>query len=151
MKKRFFAFTLIAAAVVLANACSNVKKIEDEAVKTIPVIPKAVLSSDWASFGKSEPVAIENVTVKDNKMMLSVKYSGGCGDHDFQLVGAKIISKSLPPQRAIKLFHYNNEDDCRELVLEELIFDISALAYNEREITLLLENYETPISYTPAN
>ncbi len=82
-------------------------------------------------------------------MSLTVQYNGGCQKHKFQLIGHRMISKSLPPQRSIRLFHDANGDDCRELVQEVLVFEISALGYNNEATTLILEGYEPQILFTP--
>ena len=80
-------------------------------------------------------------------MTLGISYSGGCEKHSFELLGSRLIQKSLPPKRGIILYHNSNGDSCRELVTEELIFDIRNLSYDKSEIILILEGYADPISY----
>ena len=82
-------------------------------------------------------------------MSVGVKYTGGCKAHEFELMAPKMISKSIPPQRSMKIFHRADNDDCRELIEEILIFDISAFAVGEGEVTLNLDGWQTPISYIP--
>jgi hypothetical protein len=125
------------------------KNQEEATIETIDVIPKAELLMNFSQAGRSSPIAIENVKVVGNKMSIDVKYSGGCKDHHFRLLGHPMISKSVPPKRSIRLHHFNAEDDCRELVEETLIFDISAFAYEGGEITLILEGYSDAIPYIP--
>lgn len=95
-------------------------------------------------------VSITEVTVVDNVMKIGVSYSGGCKDHDFDLVGSENIAKSLPAQRGITLVHKMNDDTCRELITETLEFNIEELAYKKEtgsEIILLLNGYKGKISY----
>lgn len=141
-------FLLFATVMLGFLSCNNAKEISDQTV-VVEAIPKGVLAIDWDAFGRSDPMGITNVFVEGNKMSISIKYNGGCKKHLFQLVGHKITSKSLPPQRSIKLFHNADGDDCRELIEETLVFDISDFAIGSDEIELLLKNYEKPISYFP--
>lgn len=132
--------------IFIFSACKNPQELE---VETIEAIPKGTLVVDWSGYGGSAPISISETLITGNKLTLTVKYSGGCKKHDFQLIGHKMISKSLPPQRSIKLYHNNNGDDCREIIEEILVFDISEFAYGDQEIMLHLEGYEEPISYIP--
>ena len=98
----------------------------------------------------SSPVTIQTASVDGNIMTIEVEYSGGCKDHDFDLIGSAAIMKSLPAQRGIELVHKLSDDTCRELVTEELEFDISEFAYQKEdgsEIMLLLNGYKGKISY----
>jgi len=134
---------------LLFMSCKNQ---EEATVETIDVIPKAELVMDFSTAGRAAPIGIENVKVTGNKMKLDVKYSGGCKPHKFRLMGHPMVSKSIPPQRAIRLHHHNAGDDCRELVEETLVFDISAFAYDGAgEISLRLEGYDKVIPYIPVN
>lgn len=138
----FSLFTLL----IIFSACKNPQELE---VETIEAIPKGVLVVDMSGYGGSAPIGISEALVTGNKLSLTVKYSGGCKKHDFQLVGHKMISKSRPPQRSIKLYHNTNGDDCREIIEEILVFDISEFAYGDEEIMLRLDGYQEPISYIP--
>jgi len=128
------------------NACKHRK----ESVQSdVPKVPCSIIVETFAEYQNSASTTINSVSIEKNIMSISVSYSGGCEKHEFELVGSKLIQKSLPPKRGIMLYHKNNGDSCRELVEEILKFDITNLAYENREIILLLEGYETPISYTP--
>ena len=129
--------------------CSNSQEIkkDDEA---IPALPKAILVTDFTPYGGSAPVQINKVSLVKNKMSISITYSGGCEKHVFQLLGSKMISKSLPPQRSIQLHHDNKGDSCREQLTETLVFDVSAFGYEDNEISLLLKGYREVIPYIPS-
>ncbi|MBI1836716.1 MAG: hypothetical protein HYR91_05570 [Flavobacteriia bacterium] len=99
---------------------------------------------------KSEPIKIDSVEIKGNKMIISVTYTGGCGNHIFELIGSPNIAKSMPPIRAIKLIHKSENDNCKSLITRKLHFDISELAYkkdNGSEIYLTLEGVKEKMSY----
>ena len=101
-------------------------------------------------FMESDHVDIESVIVKGNALFIAVSYSGGCKEHELELIGNPLIMKSLPPKRAIQLYHNANGDSCRSLVNEILEIDITDLAYSQTEgseIILVLEGWEEEIKY----
>ena len=103
---------------------------------------------------KSDPFTLIDVHVDDlNKLHLTVEYGGGCKHHEFKIMGSKAILKSLPAQRPIMITHDANGDNCRSIVREEILVDISDFAYtkeNGSEIILLIDGqrlsyvYQTP-------
>ena len=113
------------------------------------------LTSSIYDFTKKD-VASDSITIIDakiigNKLHLNVSYSGGCKNHDFKIIGNSLISKSLPPIRSVKLIHYANDDKCKKLVLDNLIIDISELAYKKEsgsEISLQLEGVKERLLFT---
>ncbi len=143
-------YTLSLFAIVsLLVACTNAKELEpDVDVPQDTNVIKGVVVTDMNSY-KSDPLGITSVVVDKNKMRVGVKYSGGCKKHEFELMGNKMISKSLPPKRSIKIFHHADNDDCREIIEEIIVFDLSAFAVGDGEITLRLDGWEEPISYFP--
>lgn len=138
--------TLIISVIAFIVACGN----KDKSVKKDEVVTKtAILVDDFEEFRNNANTDITSVSIDENIMTLGVSYSGGCEEHEFSLIGSRLISKSLPPQRGIMLYHNNNGDNCRELKTEELKFDIKALEYkHQEEIMLILEGWKDKISFT---
>ncbi|NBW30620.1 MAG: hypothetical protein EBR35_05100 [Flavobacteriales bacterium] len=98
----------------------------------------------------SDPIKILDAKIIKNQLILSVSYSGGCEKHNFKITGDSSISKSLPPIRSVDLFHFANGDACKKLIIEELIIDLSELAYKQEEgseIHLSLNGWDQKISY----
>lgn len=129
MKKIFFLFACLA----LIIACKSKKIVgngEGQKIKSDKITMKATIGEIPE---KSDAISIEKVTIKGNEMILDVSYSGGCKDHTFDLIGSQMIAKSLPPIRAVKLVHHANEDNCRAMIMKTLVFDISALAYQQKD------------------
>lgn len=111
--------------------------------------PKAILVDDLSEYQRTSAyVDIQEVVILDNQMTLNISYSGGCKEHEFELIGTKSIMKTLPPKRGIMLYHNSNDDSCRELIEEILTFDITDLGYPGGEIILNLEGYDEPLPYT---
>jgi hypothetical protein len=100
---------------------------------------------------KSDPFTLIDVHVDDmNKLHITVEYSGGCKPHEFQVLGSKAILKSLPAQRPIMITHNANGDDCRAIIREEILVDISDFAYtkeNGSEIILLIDGQRLSYIY----
>ena len=96
-------------------------------------------------------VQIIKSRVEGNTLYLKIGYSGGCTKHDFKVIGNPMISKSLPPIRRVELVHLNNGDTCREYIEQQLIVDLSNLAYQQEtgsKIKLQFSGIEEMIMYT---
>lgn len=145
---------LIALALLTFFSCGNSKKVVEKSNKQAETTnqdhKKAILTQDWNSMSSTASYNIINATIDENTLSIIVTYSGGCKNHEFDLIGSAFITKSLPPSRGIKLIHQANDDDCRELITETLKFDIRNLAYQNGEIILKLEHFKS-FSYTVKN
>ena len=98
----------------------------------------------------SDPIKILDAKIINNQLHLNVSYSGGCEKHNFKITGDASISKSLPPIRSVELFHFANGDACKKLIIEELIINVSELAYKQEEgseIYLSINGWNEKISY----
>ncbi len=97
-------------------------------------------------------------TMKSIVILLAVGLFFSCGTKKIagdgtgqSLVGSEMISKSLPPIRAVKLIHNAREDKCKALIMKTLTFDISNLAYKQEvgsEIFLKLDGVADNLKYT---
>ena len=96
-------------------------------------------------------VQIIKSRIEGNTLFLKIGYSGGCEKHNFKVIGNPMISKSLPPIRSIELVHLNSGDTCREYIEQQLIIDISDLAYekeNGSKIKLQFSGIEEMLMFT---
>ncbi len=107
-----------------------------------------------ASVGRIEQasdfVTITDVRLKGNKMQIDVNYGGGCKNHHFQVIGSPLISKSLPPKRAIQLVHDANGDNCKMIIMKTLELDLKELAFKQEAgniIYLTLGGWNQQIEY----
>jgi hypothetical protein len=130
---------------IIALSCKTRQEASKQHKKDVPL---AILADSFEDYERSAGVEIRSAVIVENILTLDVAYSGGCADHEFILVGAKMIQKSLPPKRGIMLYHNNNGDTCREQIEKTLQFDITCFAYEKGEIILVLKGYEPEISYT---
>jgi hypothetical protein len=103
------------------------------------------------SSKKSDAYSILDARIVGNKLFIEISYSGGCAHHKFECIGSEAISKSLPPQRSIKLIHDNDNDSCESMVKQTIEVDIQAFALSaagRSEIVLLLEGFKGQLNYT---
>lgn len=131
------------------TACKSGKNCLDN--KTLPeevavVKPQRNYSVEatLGKFPESDPIDIDSLWLDGNTLFLNVSYTGGCALHKFEFVGDLAIMKSLPPQRNVKLIHYNGADSCESIVKQTLEIDITDLAITEAtgsEIVLLLNKH----------
>jgi hypothetical protein len=125
------------------NAMSDSSNLQNVAIK--------ITAEIGATKEESAPIEITGCKIDGNTMYLSVSYSGGCQEHSFRVIGSPNISKSLPPIRAIQLFHSNNGDSCRELISKVIEVDLRPIAYKQEvgsQIHLTLEGWDEKLTYT---
>ena len=122
-------------------ACKTKQNSEAESsVTTDPVSETEITNRDYPSLNinavigdlsvESKNVQILKSKIEGNNLILKIGYSGGCTTHEFQFIGSKMISKSLPPIRTVRLIH-DTDDSCREYIERELIVDLKELAYKK--------------------
>ncbi len=100
-------------------------------IKNVIVDPTINMTDKGASY------IIDSMKVKGDILSLFVNYSGGCKTHSFELFSDGAYAKSLPPQISICLKHNSNEDACRQLISQELKFNISKLKYTGQNTVLI--------------
>ena len=100
--------------------------------------------------GKTDHYNILSAEVEGVLLFMTIEYSGGCARHDFQFIGNRGFSKSIPPQRSVMLMHDNGDDMCEAMVKRDIEIDISELAMKQEkgnEIILNLEGYDEPLKF----
>ncbi len=115
-----------------------------------PIKQRSIVAQISKVEPPSDALTIEKVELNGNILSVHVSYGGGCASHDFTCMGSKAISKSIPPQRSIRLIHSANGDQCKKFCKEELLIDIKALAFKQvagNETILNLDGWKEPIRY----
>lgn len=130
---------------LIVFACANSKRAMQ---KKANIIHPVILSNDFSSYAReSSETQINNAVITDSILTLSISYNGGCQKHSFELIGSNMIQKSMPPIRGIMLVHHANNDDCRELIEEDIKFNISPFKYPGSDIMLKLQGYKNNILF----
>ena len=95
------------------------------------------------------PFTIKDVVLEGDTLITQVQYSGGCGNHTFEIAKNGVLMKSLPPKQPIQITHRSDTDPCRALILQELKFYIGDFKGAPNGTTvLLLENWPQQIIYS---
>ena len=95
------------------------------------------------------PFIIKDVVLKGDTLITKVQYSGGCGNHTFEIAKNGFLMKSLPPKQSIQIKHLSDKDPCRALILDELKFYIGDFRGTPSGTTvLLLENWPQQIIFS---
>jgi len=95
------------------------------------------------------PFTFFDVKIEGDSLIVLVQYSGGCGNHEFEIEKVGFLMKSLPPKQPIRIIHRSDNDPCRSLIQEELKFDVSSFRGTPDGITvLILENWPLHINYS---
>ena len=114
-----------------------------------------ILNEDYYISAPNDSNTISNVELIDDILNMTVSYSGGCEDHEFELIGTNNFMESDPVQINIRLSHNANNDICKAYLTEELTFDLTPLkeawqeVYQQESGTIIinLEGFDEPISF----
>ena len=147
----FFASVIFSCKTQKVNQkCFLKKKKKEQTETTLKAIIIDSSSDTTKKESTSDDFKILDTKIIDNYLHLNISYSGGCEKHSFKIIGDLLLSKSLPPIRSVKLIHYGNNDACKKLIMENLVIDISDLAYKKEdgsEIYLSLDGWGERITY----
>ena len=109
------------------------------------------IKAHMGMFDPSSAFEIKSIKVKENTMFVDITYVGGCGVHEFDMVGNLAIMKSMPPQRMVKIIHTAKSELCKSIVSKTLEIDITDMANDKTPgsvIYLILEGWEERIEFT---
>lgn len=90
---------------------------------------------DHVMFTQGDPVSMcrDELTIVGGAiegiiLELYVRYGGGCGDHEFILLGRPDFMESYPVQIDLYVHHRNIDDYCDAIVSDTLCFDVRRVA-----------------------
>lgn len=86
-----------------------------------------LLDSDEIRDLKRVPYIIKSIQLFENEIQIKISYTGGCKTHDFQLVVDRNSISKLTKDINLNLSHNDNDDRCKRIVSEKLVFDLSPL------------------------
>ncbi len=152
-------FTLLMVIGILAMSCGTKKNAEttENAPGKNGTMPTTMdIIKVTAEIGrintsiKSDPITVDAVEIRRNIMYIDVTYTGGCEDHDFQVIGSDATAKSFPAIRSVQLIHKANGDTCKEIKKVKLEVYIEELAEQKvagSQIYLVVEGWKDRILY----
>ena len=97
---------------------------------------------------RGDRTTISRMEVLGDYLSMSVSYSGGCEEHDFDLISDGRYSATYPPEIELVLRHNANKDMCRSYIDETLFFDLKPLQYDgTSRIVIRLTNNDNLYEY----
>lgn len=77
---------------------------------------------------KTDPIAVQEVKIEGDCLVLTLQYGGGCREHqiDLALILPQCGTPPLPPP-TFEIRHNANGDVCKALFTEDYRFDISGI------------------------
>ena len=74
---------------------------------------------------RSDRFDIDSVAVTNDTLLVHVKYSGGCNEHDFYTFGSLAWMESQPPVMPAAIVHNGHNDACDALIRKTLAIDLT--------------------------
>ena len=137
---------------LLATSCNTRKKqqksiIEKDTEMTILLEP-TVDNSFSIPEGKPD-YTIKSAEITDSVLTINITYTGGCEDHNFELMFNGMYMKSLPRKANLYLKHESNGDICKKLILLELKYNLSSILGDAKQAANFnLFSYPTILKYS---
>jgi hypothetical protein len=124
MERRCFARRayFIAAVVLAVGGCGRASPIQP----TDDLLLAAISSEGETT--RRDPAEIVDSRITRDTLHLTVRFGGGCRQHEFSLFRFGGFRESFPVQTDIRLMHDANGDMCRALLTRSLAFGLSPLA-----------------------
>ncbi len=138
--KKIIVFGILLTVLSGCNLFKNGKNKKEEVINVVKI-------DNFNNYRQNDAYTIVNAFIDGKILNIDVTYNGGCKEHNFELIGSIMVTKSLPPERNVLLVHHANGDDCRELIGERLKFDIQNLAFEGNDVMLKISNYDKEILY----
>ncbi len=145
------------AAIVSCNNAKSVAKQQKVKDEKIPMLQSSVIvtdslkkisystlplkvEQDFIPDSKELTFTIQKAILEDKKLLVSVKYGGGCKMHEFRLVYLPEKNDTMQ----MYLQHLTLDDRCRAYVLQDLQFDLIEIYHSviQNASTILLNNME---------
>lgn len=100
-------------------------------------VKNAIVDAETDMADKGALYTVDSIKINEDVLSVFVNYSGGCESHSFELYSNGMYAKSMPPQLSLCLKHTSNNDNCRELILKELKFNVANLKYAGKSTVVL--------------
>ncbi len=97
-------------------------------METVGKGAKIELSEQQAGELVLHEYKLSNAAIEGNYLLLTVRYPGGCEQHDFNLFMApNVFMESNPVQASLILRHDNHGDNCEAMLSRQIGFDLTPL------------------------
>ena len=104
-----------------------------------PIIPELIIQDNYLPAKDNAPFTILSTKIKKDRLTLIVQYGGGCKEHSFKLFTNGLFQKKSPPRLKLFLEHNFNDDFCKKMVRDTLIFNVENGKYPGKESSFKVE------------
>lgn len=89
---------------------------------------RVVIVDNWQSVSlATDEAVIHDAGILGDLLHLTVRYGGGCAEHEFELYADEVFLESEPPQAVLRLSHNAHRDSCKALIQTDLRYDLFPL------------------------
>lgn len=97
---------------------------------------------------KTDPFFIKHAEQDGDLIVFSISYSGGCEEHEFELISTGEFKPTYPPEVEVFLRHDNKGDGCRGVIDTKLYYDLRPLKNDATsQVLLVIKNTEKTLEY----
>ncbi len=144
---------IIRSTYTVAHDCCHVSLVSGDTNIVVPENSlscggKAVIDGDLFANAPSDDLVINTVELNGNCLTMNYSASGCDGaSWELKLIGSMATTRSIPPQRPIRL-SLKNEELCEAFITREVRFDISDFQIEGmQKVVLNIEGYNSQIVY----
>lgn len=136
----------------IAFSCNCKKKAAKEAeAKSNLTTNKVIIQPGYTAPKTNDSFTVDNAIVEGDNLVMYVTYGGGCKEHEFKAYASDIYMKSMPPKLGLNIEHNANEDLCKALVKDTVVFDISTIKYPGKDkdysVVFTINNWKGNLTY----
>ncbi|MCB9189795.1 MAG: hypothetical protein H6599_11020 [Flavobacteriales bacterium] len=147
---KYLILTIITLSLLSCHSRKTAKNADTETENTL--LPKEiVVDANFQQPKDNSSFEITAASIENDILTITVTYSGGCKDHEFNAYFNEIYMKSQPPKAGIFIHHIGNDDLCKKLVTEELKFNLKPMRYPGKDsgykVMIGMNNYKGYIEY----
>ena len=141
---------ILAAGLIISCNC---KKKTTDAGETANGVSmnKVIVKPGYVAPESNDAFTVDKASIEGDLLTLYVTYGGGCKTHEFKAYASDVYMKSMPPKLGITVEHNANQDLCKALVSDTVVFDLSTVKYPGKDkdytIVLSVNNYKGDLEY----
>ena len=106
---------------------TSVSSVSPDDVDPNAIQTGTVVIADAAEAWGVDEYVLNAAAIVDDRLELSISYSGGCAAHQFTLVCSSFFLESDPVQLGVSLAHNANNDPCEAFPTETYHFDLNPI------------------------
>lgn len=146
MKKTFPIILGLSFALIMFSCKTQTKEIikqNDKTIKTVVQKKTLLVEKSLSQVVPEKNYTIDTAYIKNDTIIMTISYIGGCGEHNFDLIWNGSIIKTLPVKAPIYLRHISENETCKNKLIASLFFDISELRNtSKKKVFILLDTYK---------